>query len=60
MVKVKHGLRTKGEAVERIVEEYERELLEPEFKPEFVERILRAEKGKFIQVKNLRKHLGLR
>jgi len=59
MVKVKHGLRTKGEAVERIVEEYERELMEPEFKPEFVDSILRASKSKGIPVKNFRKHFGL-
>jgi len=59
MVKIKHGLRTKGEAVERIVEEYERELLEPEFKPEFVDGIIRASKRKGIPIKNFRKHFGL-
>ena len=60
VVKVKYGLRTKGEAVEKIVEEYEAELLEPEFKPEFVKRILDARSRPSVRVKDIRKLVGLK
>ncbi|MBI4162180.1 MAG: DUF2683 family protein [Candidatus Aenigmarchaeota archaeon] len=52
IVKAKYGLKDKSEAIEQITKEYEQELLEPEFKPEFVESVIQASKGKFKKVKN--------
>ena len=62
VVKAKYGLKDKSEAINRMAKQYEQELLEPEFKPEFVERVLKAEKGHFTRVKpeDLEKHFGLK
>ena len=40
VVKAKYGLKDKSEAIEKIVTGYEQEILEPEFRPEFVEILL--------------------
>ncbi len=45
VVKARDGLKGKSEAIERIVEEYEEKILDPAFRPEFVEEILRRSKG---------------
>jgi hypothetical protein len=47
VVKARDGLRGKSEAIERIVEEYEEKILDPAFRPEFVEDVQRILKGKF-------------
>ena len=57
IVKAKHGLKDKAEAIEFVVNKFV-ELEEPELKPEFIERIRKAEKGKFIKVKDFAKHYG--
>jgi len=60
IVKGKYGLKNKNEAVNFVISKFEQELLEPELRPEFVERIKKAEKGKFSSFKDvneLRKHL---
>ncbi len=59
VVKAKYGLRTKSEAVERLAEEYERELLEPELRPEYVRRLKRIEKEKSVRVEDFARHFGL-
>ena len=54
IVKSKYGLKNKSEAVNLVVQKFEEELLEPELRPEFVERIQTIErKGRFIPYKNL-------
>lgn len=53
IVKAKEGLKGKSEAIERIVEEYEQHILEPQFRPEFVEDVQRVRKGPFRKVKKL-------
>lgn len=50
VVKAKYGLRTKSEALEKIAEEYERELLEPELRPAYVRRLEKIEKERTIRV----------
>ena len=59
IVKAKYGLKDKSEAIEYIIEEYIETQGEPELRPEFIERIKKAEKGKFIRVKNFAKEFGL-
>ena len=53
IVKAKYGLRDKSEAIEKITTEYEQEILEPELRPEFVQSIQQAQKGKFKKVNNV-------
>lgn len=59
MVKAKYNLKDKSAAVETIVEHFVECEGEPTLKEEFIERIKRAEKGKFIRVKDFAKHYGL-
>ena len=53
VVKARDGLKGKSEAIERIVEEYEEKVLDPAFRPEFVEEVQRIRKGKFRKVASL-------
>ena len=53
IVKARYGLRGKSEAIEKITEEYENRILEAQFKPQFVEDVLRAEKEKSIKIKSI-------
>ncbi len=53
IVKAKYGLRDKSEAIEKIATEYEAEILEPELRPEFVQSVQQAQKGKFKKVNNI-------
>ena len=58
IVKAKLGLKDKSEAVKAVIEYYVNNEDEPELKPEFIERIKKAEKGKFVKVSNFAKHYG--
>ena len=53
VVKARDGLRGKSEAIEKIVEEYEEKVLDPNLRPEFVEDVQRIRKGKFRKVRSL-------
>ena len=53
VVKAKEGLRDKSAAIERIVEEYEEKVLDPQLRPEFVAEIQRIRKGRFRKVRSL-------
>ena len=60
VVKAKHGLRTKSEAIELVTRAYAEELLEPELRPEYVERLKAIEKERSIRVHSFSKRHGLR
>jgi len=60
IVKAREGAKDKSEAIMIVIEHYVECAGEPEFKPEFVKRIKKAEKGRFIKVKDFAKHYGLR
>lgn len=47
IVKAKYGLKDKSQAIEVVVNEYESSFLEPELRPEYVDKIKKIEKGKF-------------
>ena len=54
IVKAKHNLKDKSKAIEKVILEYGEDLLEPELKPEFIQKIKRIEKeGKFKTFKNI-------
>jgi len=58
IVKAKFGLKDKSQAIEIVTFKYEEELLEPELRPEFIEKAKRIMQQKAIpigSVNNLRK-----
>ena len=55
IVKAKYGLKDKSQAIELVVSEYEENFLEPELRPEYIEKIENLEKqGKFKRYKSLK------
>jgi hypothetical protein len=59
IVKGKFGLSNKSEAVQLIIAEYENNLMEPELRPEFIEKMIRRQKETPIKIKDFNKHFGL-
>ena len=62
IVKAKFGLKDKSEAIDRMAQQYEEMILEPELKPEYIEKAKRIMKQKKIHVgtaHDLRKRLRL-
>ncbi len=53
IIKAKYGLNDKSEAVNLMAEQYEEEILEPELRPEFVEKIKKNEHLKGIGFKSI-------
>ncbi len=53
VVKAKYGLNDKSQAINRMAEEYEEEVLEPELRPEYIEKLKRIEKEKTVKVKDV-------
>ena len=53
IIKARYGLRDKSEAINKMAEEYENELLEPELKPEYVLKLKKIERERMIKVKNI-------
>ena len=60
VVKAKHGLRTKSEAIELVARAYAEELLEPELRAEYVETLEKIKRGRSVPVRNFAKRYGLR
>ncbi|MCK5127321.1 MAG: DUF2683 family protein [candidate division Zixibacteria bacterium] len=55
IVKARFGLKTKSEAIARVVFEYGSDILEPELRPEFIENIQRLDKsGKYISFNSIK------
>ncbi len=52
-IKTQYGLKTRSAAIDKLAEEYEREFLEPELRPEYVAKLKRIERQKTIKVKNV-------
>ena len=50
IVKAKHGLKDKSEAIEVMADEYRENILEPELKPEYINKALRIKKQRAISV----------
>ena len=63
IVKARFNLKDKSEAIEKVVFDYGEDLLEPELRPEFIQRMQEISKEKSIKigtVGNLRKRYGLK
>jgi len=50
IVKAKYNLKDKSQAIEKVIEEYEDEVLEPELRPEYIERLKHIEKSPAVKV----------
>ena len=59
IVKAKHNLKDKSKAIERVILDYGTEMLEPELKPEFVEKMRKRQLEPTIKIGNFKKHFGL-
>ena len=60
IVKAKYGLHNKNQALKLVLRTYGEEILEPELRPEFVEKLKKIKKQKgirFKSIENLRKHI---
>ncbi len=58
VVKAKYGLKDKSQAIELVIAEYETSFLEPELRPEYVEKLKKIRRGKYTKytsVEELRK-----
>ena len=54
IVKARYNLKTKSEAITKIVLEHGGDILEPELRPEYIEKLKRIEKeGKFISFSSI-------
>ena len=59
IVKAKHNLKDKSKAIERVVLDYGTEMLEPELKPEFIEKMGKRQLEPTVKISNFKKHFGL-
>ena len=50
IVKAKYGLKDKSEAINVMAEEYEESVMEPELRPEFIEKMEKISKEKAIKI----------
>jgi len=59
VVKAKYGLKDKSQAIEKVVQEYGSDFLEPELRPEFVIKMQQRQQEKTVEIKDFDKHFGL-
>jgi hypothetical protein len=54
IIKARYNLKTKSEAIAKIVTEWGKDILEPELRPEYIEKLKKIDKeGKFISFKSI-------
>jgi len=58
IVKAKHGLKDKSEAINLVVTEYEEGFLEPELRPEYKKKLLKIMKEKHLSREEFEKAVG--
>ena len=59
IVKAKHNLRDKSKAIEKVILDHGTEILEPELKPEFVEKMKKRQLEPTVRVSDFKKHFNL-
>lgn len=63
IIKAKFGLKDKSQAINMMAKQYSEILLEPQLRPEYIEKLKKISAGKHIEVKDiagLRKEIGLK
>ena len=53
IVEAKYGLKDKSQAIELVIEQYESTFLEPELRPEYIEKLEKIRKGKYTRYKSV-------
>ena len=53
IVKAKYGFKDKSQAIEHVIERYESAFLEPELRPEYIEKLEKIRKGKYTRFKSI-------
>ncbi|MFH0816365.1 MAG: DUF2683 family protein [Methanobacteriota archaeon] len=59
IVKAQYGLNDKSEAIDKVVEIFEMEIMEPELRPDYVKKIAMVRKEKGIPVESFADRYGL-
>lgn len=59
IVKAQYGLRDKSKAIEKVVRIYEEEMMEPELRPDYIEKLRKIREEKSIKVDSFSKRYGL-
>jgi hypothetical protein len=60
IIKARHGLKNKGEAIQYVVNEFVEYENEPDLRPEFIEKMNTISKQKSIRVDDFARRYGLR
>lgn len=60
IVKAKYGLKDKSEAINIMAEEYENDVMEPELRPEFIEKMKKRQLEPTVKIADFKKHFGLK
>ena len=59
IVKAKFNLKDKSQAIERVVLDYGKNFLEPELRPEFIEKMKLRQQEKTIKINDFEKHFSV-
>ena len=59
ILNAKYGLKDKSQAIDIMAQQYEKELLEPELRPEYIKKMKKRQKEKTVEIKDFKKHFGL-
>ena len=58
IVKGKYGLKNKSEAINLVIDKFEEDLLEPQLRPEYAEKLKKIIKGKHLSRAEFEKEVG--
>lgn len=53
IVKGKYGFKNKSDAMNFVIDKFEQEILEPELRPEYLEKLEKIRKGKYIKFNSI-------
>jgi len=53
IIKAKYGLKDKSQAIDRMAKEYEAEILEPQLRPEYIEKLEKIRRGKYTRYSSI-------
>ena len=59
IVKARYNLKDKSQAIEKVVLEFGKDLLEPELRPEFIQKMNARQKEGTVKMDNFEKHFGI-
>lgn len=60
IVKARYGLKDKSDAIEKVVLEFGEDFLEPQLRPEFIQKMKERQKEKTVKVTDFKKHFNLK